>query len=257
MKRQPLYSRATRTRSAGQARGLGHEGTGSQPQQPDGYVDYEDQGPSGWTQLAGWVKRFYGRHERALMLSASVLIALAVVGAHAWLYPPPRALTQNDIDGAVRYTIAHTPRDPADTTLAAATIAPDVVEVEGFLSPQHAAELAAKEAKDSKDSKEDAKDSKGGKAAHAPSVPAPHDGPDKASPGPKGGTAPLPDHPLANAHPDEPDPDAIGSGVVMDQTGKILTALHVVSGTDRYVVVFADGSQSDAELVECVDVESH
>ncbi len=47
----------------------------------------------------------------------------------------------------------------------------------------------------------------------------------------------------------DPDPDAIGSGVVMDQNGKILTALHVVAGTDRWVVVFSDGTQSDADLV--------
>src|SRR6185437_6824510 len=170
----------------------------------------------------------------------SVLIALTIVGAHAWLFPPPRALTQHDIDGAVLYTMAHTPRGPADTTVAAAIIAPDVVEVEGFLSPQHAAELAAKEAKESKGAK-------GAQGGHAPSVPVPQEGPDKASPAPKPG--PLPDHPLPNAHPDEPEPDAIGSGVVMDQSGKILTALHVVSGTDLYVVVFADGSHSDAEMV--------
>src|SRR6185437_11846971 len=170
----------------------------------------------------------------------SVLIALTIVGAHAWLFPPPRALTQHDIDGAVLYTMAHTPRGPADTTVAAAIIAPDVVEVEGFLSPQHAAELAAKEAKESKETK-------GAKDGHALSAPVPQAGPDKASPAPKPG--PLPDHPLPNAHPDEPEPDAIGSGVVMDQSGKILTALHVVSGTDRYVVVFADGSHSDAEMV--------
>ncbi|HEY7929421.1 MAG TPA: trypsin-like peptidase domain-containing protein [Steroidobacteraceae bacterium] len=237
MKRQPLYSRATRTRSAAPARGSGSERNGSQPQQPDVYADlYEEQGPSGWVQAGGWLKRFYGRHDRVLLLAASVLIALAVVGAHAWLYPPARALTQHDIDGAVRYTIAHSPRGPADTTLAAATIAPDVVEVEGFLSPQHAAQLAAEEAKDSK-------------SGHKPSPAVPQQGSSKAKPAPKATPAPLPDHPLANAHPDEPQPDAIGSGVVMDKSGKILTALHVVSGTDRWVVVFADGSQSDAALV--------
>lgn len=232
MKRQPLYSRATRTRNAAQARQWGADRTGLPPQQPEALLDYEDQGPSGWVQLGGWLKRFYGNHERALMLAASVLIALTIVGVHAWLFPPPRALTQHDIDGAVLYTIAHTPRGPADTTLAAAIIAPDVVEVEGFLSPQHAAELAAKEAK----------------GGHGPSAPVPKQGSGKASPAPKA-ASPMPDHPLADQHPDEPEPDAIGSGVVMDQSGKILTALHVVSGTDRYVVVFADGSQSDAEMV--------
>jgi len=229
MKRQPLYSRATRSRSAESARWLGAHSAHSDAQAEA----FEAQEPSALRQLGRWLKSFYQRHERAVMLSASVLIALAVVGAHAWLYPPPRALTQRDIDGAVQYTLAHSPRGPADTTRAAAIIAPDVVEVEGFLSPQHAAELAAREGKDGKD----------GKAARKPSAADPQQGSGK--PGP----APLPDHPLANAHPDEPQPDAIGSGVVMDQGGKILTALHVVSGTDRWVVVFSDGSESDADLV--------
>src|SRR6185437_13266902 len=206
---------ATRARRAGAARGWGLERTGSQAPSSDVEL-FDDAGPSAWVQAGGWLKRFYGRHERAVMLGASVLIALAVVGAHAWLYPPPRALTQTDIDGAVRYTIAHTPRAPADTALAAASIAPDVVEVEGFLSPQHAAQLAAKDGKGSKD----------GKDARKPT-------PLQSGPG-KTGPPPLP-----GTHPDEPQPDAIGSGVVMDKNGKILTALQV----------FADGSESDADLV--------
>lgn len=184
--------------------------------------------PSELAQFGGWLRRVYLRHERIAMLAASVLIALLIVAAHAWLYPPPRALTQRDIDGAVQYTIAHSPRAPADTTLAAAIIAPDVVEVEGFLSPQHAAQLAAEEHA----------------AGHKGAAPTPQARPGKPPSGSRPPTAPLP-----KAHPGEPEPDAIGSGVVMDQGGRILTALHVVAGTDRYVVVFADGSESDADMV--------
>lgn len=228
MKRQPLYSRTTRRRQADSARWLGAEHLAQTAHSPQARAAQSEE-PSPARQLAGWLKRSYVRHERLAMLAASVLIALAVVAARAWLYPAPHALTQRDIDGAVRYTLAHTPAGPADTTRAAAIIAPDVVEVEGFLSPQHAAQLAAKE------KAEKAKD------GARPGPPKPN--PEKSTP------APLPDHPLATAHPDQPEPDAIGSGVVMDQTGKILTALHVVSGTDRWLVVFADGSESDADLV--------
>jgi len=224
MKRQALFSRATRSRRADGARWPAvADGAQSSAHSRDDAESLELHGPSAAARATGWLKTYYLRHERPATLVASVLIALLIVSLHSWLHPPPRALTQRDIDGAVEYTLAHTPPGPADTARAAAIIAPAVVEVEGFLSPEHAAQLDAKSAK----------------PPHAAS-------PDKTAP------TRLPEHPLADAHPkDAPtdEPDAIGSGVVMDQSGKILTALHVVAGTDRWVVVFADGSQSDADLV--------
>ena len=44
-------------------------------------------------------------------------------------------------------------------------------------------------------------------------------------------------------------PDATGSGVVIDEKGDILTNLHVIRSTDRWVVTFWDGSKSDAQVV--------
>jgi S1-C subfamily serine protease len=40
----------------------------------------------------------------------------------------------------------------------------------------------------------------------------------------------------------------VGTGVVILETGKILTNLHVVAGAERVGVVFADGSESDARV---------
>lgn len=42
---------------------------------------------------------------------------------------------------------------------------------------------------------------------------------------------------------------SIGSGVVIVDRGVILTSLHVVAGSPRLKVTFADGMESDAELV--------
>ncbi len=42
--------------------------------------------------------------------------------------------------------------------------------------------------------------------------------------------------------------DSLGSGVIVDDSGDILTALHVVSGSTKINVTFADGSQSTAEI---------
>jgi S1-C subfamily serine protease len=41
----------------------------------------------------------------------------------------------------------------------------------------------------------------------------------------------------------------VGTGVVIVDTGIILTNLHVVAGSERVGVVFADGTESDADLV--------
>jgi len=42
--------------------------------------------------------------------------------------------------------------------------------------------------------------------------------------------------------------DSLGSGVVIDDGGDIMTALHVVSGASEIEVTFADGTQSSAEV---------
>jgi len=48
---------------------------------------------------------------------------------------------------------------------------------------------------------------------------------------------------------DDDRPDSTGSGVVIDDKGDILTNLHVIHSTDRWVITFFDGSKSDAEVV--------
>ena len=53
---------------------------------------------------------------------------------------------------------------------------------------------------------------------------------------------------------DQPEPSGrsgqgLGSGVVVDASGDILTALHVVDGATTIQVTFADGTKSEAEVV--------
>jgi len=42
----------------------------------------------------------------------------------------------------------------------------------------------------------------------------------------------------------------LGSGVVVDNFGNMLTSLHVVNGASKIMVTFADGSQSEATIVD-------
>jgi S1-C subfamily serine protease len=168
-----------------------------------------------------WLRWTVARHERAALLLAASAICAALLGAYGLLHRPPRPLTQNDIDAAVQYTLTNQPRPPAETARAAAIIRPSVVEVLGFLSPEHQAELAREAAK------AEAKDH------HVHTAP---DGPA------------LPDRPMVSA-PSEETPDAIGTGVVISETGAVLTALHVINSTDRWIIKFADGTRSEATVI--------
>jgi S1-C subfamily serine protease len=46
-----------------------------------------------------------------------------------------------------------------------------------------------------------------------------------------------------------PDGEGLGSGVIVDDKGDILTALHVVNGATQIRVTFADGTESAAQVV--------
>jgi S1-C subfamily serine protease len=49
-------------------------------------------------------------------------------------------------------------------------------------------------------------------------------------------------------HEGQDDDFGLGSGVVIDQAGSILTSLHVVAGADAIELTFADGTQSAAQV---------
>ncbi|HXR95785.1 MAG TPA: trypsin-like peptidase domain-containing protein [Rhizomicrobium sp.] len=213
MKRKPLYGRATRRRSVASRKG-------EEQFVPFAFDDFE-QGPSLTTQVWRKTRAFAVRHDRIVPASLAILVTLGLIGGWALLHPAPAPLTQWDIDNAVKYTMDHTPPGPAKTTVAAATVAPSVVRVDGYLSPEHAAAAAKAEAAEER------------KNHLKPLAPA----------------KPLPQPPkTADAKADD-RPDSTGSGVVIDDKGDILTNLHVIHSTDRWVITFFDGSKSDAEVV--------
>jgi len=206
VKRKSLYSRSGRRRAPAD---------GAYSHAASAWAG-QDEAPAVRTQLVAWVKAFAKKHERTLPAVAAVLAILVLLGGWQLLHPAPRALTQWDIDNAVKYTLSHTDPPPDETTIAAATVGPSVVRVEGYLSPEHAAEEAKAEAAEAK---------KEGKTLRPKPVP------------------------LRSPDGKEDKPDATGSGVVIDTKGDILTNLHVIRSTDRWVVTFWDGSKSEAQVV--------
>jgi S1-C subfamily serine protease len=203
MKRKSLYSRGHRPRTSSE---------GGPAYETPAWLD-EKAAPPLHARLAAWLKKIATRHERTLPAALAIVIILVVLGGWRLLHPEPAALSQWDIDNAVKYTLSHTDPPPADTAIAAAVVGPSVVRVEGYISPEHAAaEAKAEQAAAKKDKN-------------------------------------IKPVPLRTPDGRQDMPDATGSGVVIDTKGDILTNLHVIRTTDRWVITFWDGSKSDAELV--------
>ena len=258
MKRKALYSRARRARvTADQGSGTGLP--------PRDWFDDAPRGPGpvsrGWTQLRGFLDR--RSLTRVTLAAALVLLAvgLSLSSLYIWhiAHPGPPEYTQWDIDNAVKNTLDNTPPGPDQSSIAAAVIAPSLVRVDGYLSPEHAAQIAKDEALEAK---------KSGKKPEKPEIPKPqarNTAPITPAPGfrrERGilpgtpgipampGTAPAaPSGNTQTAEADKPHPDSTGSGVVINEQGDILTNLHVIRSTDRWEITFFDGSKSDAILV--------
>lgn len=163
-----------------------------------------------WRQRwAAWVLK----HERWCWASAALGLAL-LAGWPAWRATPAPAWTLQQIDAAVRESFAKEP-PPAATAAAAAAVAPSVVRVVG-------------EADEGSDQPRPSQKSRPGRSAlpegHPPLGPADGAGPHH------GGRS-------------------VGTGVVIVQSGLILTNLHVVQGARRIQVTFSDGSDSEASVV--------
>jgi serine protease DegQ len=204
MKRKSLYSRAGRRRASAER---------TPYDVPPDWADKADALPLR-TRLSASFSKFSGRHERSLPAGAAVLAVLVLFGAWKIFNPAARPLSQWDIDNAVKYALSHTEPAPAEAAIAAATVGPSVVRVQGYLSPERAAEQAKADRAEAK--------KRGLKLEPVPS---------------------------GDASKRDDKPDATGSGVVITEKGDILTNLHVIQSTDRWVVTFWDGSKSDATLV--------
>jgi S1-C subfamily serine protease len=225
MKRKTLYSRATRARSTADRQST------ESIFRDDWFEEKRGPGPvaRSWTKFTAWLDRrklTTAAFSTAMVLLA-VLLTLSVLYGWRLANPGPREYTQWDIDNAVKNTLENTPPGPDQTTMASAIIAPSLVRVEGFMSPEHAAEIAKKAEEEAR-----AAARKAGKR-YVPPTPEELEKEKAEAAGPDG----------------KPRADATGSGVVISERGDILTNLHVIRSTDRWEVTFWDGSKSDAILV--------
>lgn len=203
MARRPLYSKSQRARVAGAAPLVA--GTRDAPVL-DGTYQPE---PTLRQRLGAWWRPFYAKHQPRVLVAASVVVTLLLVGAYELLRPAAQNLTQTDLNAAVNYALEQRPRPPSVASVAYATIIPSVVQVNGYDPADPSTEPKPGEQKE----------------AEAPTDPKQlsEDFHEKFS--------------------------AVGTGVVIDDQGTILTNLHVAGAAKKLKVIFADGTESDAHII--------
>jgi len=200
--------------------------------------------PRGWRGSSG---RLAARNERAVFLASGAGIMLVLVLLLGVFRSPAAPLTQRDIDMAVLHTLEKLPASPSTESLAYQVIRPSVVRVQEMLDD------------------EDDPGADGEPGAQPGPQAAPQPGPQAApQPGPQSGpqvdprqgTAPglgIPPSEGFGGGNGTPPPAVrsrgLGTGVVVEENGTILTNLHVVMGVERIEVVFADGTRSPAEII--------
>jgi serine protease DegQ len=132
MRRETLYSSSSRSRPVGRPSPTDQA---DEPVAPRSDSDGQagDTSPahaeSRWSPRSG--SRFFKRYERPLSVVAGGLFVLLLVALHATMKPPPREITQRDIDAAVLHTLETKPL-PSATARAYEVIRPSVVRVRGL-----------------------------------------------------------------------------------------------------------------------------
>ncbi|GLQ54264.1 S1C family serine protease [Devosia nitrariae] len=210
MKRRPVYSGSSRGRTRGAAQSAG---TGFVQPAPFG-APAEPRPPSWRRRLGAGLATVYTRHQAKALVLASVAIVLLIMGLYELLRPPGQNLTQTNINDAVNFALSERPRPPSIASQAYAAALPAVVRVNGY----------------------DPED--GPLAGSAPNPQAQQGGP----------PVKLPEEGRVEENFHERY-TAVGTGVIIDDQGTILTNLHVARAAKRLRVEFADGTESTAFMV--------
>jgi len=213
--RRPVYSRSGKPRTADASPWVRSDGV--TPTFIDG-AD-EDEGPSLRQRLSTFWSGLYGRHQGMVLVAISALVTLGAVSGYDLLKPPPQNITASQFKAAVNQVVDQRARQPAISSVVYNKVIRSVVRVNGY-DPDVEDKPAA------------------------PSAP------------PGTPQSPAPQNPAAE-NPEGKGVDegfhekftAVGTGVVIDDNGTILTNLHVAGAAKKLRVTFYDGSESDARIV--------
>ena len=126
MGRRPIYSRSQRARPAGSTP------LASRNREASILAATYEPEPTYRQRLKAWWGPFQARHQARLLMAASVVLTLVLVGAFEFIRPPAQNLTQTDVNAAVNHALEQRPRPPSVAAVAYATIIPSVVQVNGY-----------------------------------------------------------------------------------------------------------------------------
>ena len=198
-KRRPLYSRS------GKPRGSGGSGFAPLPSIDPVYAELpqESRGPKFRQRVAAWVATIYRKHQGKMLVAASAVVALVIVGLYDMTRPIIPRTTDAEFTAAVNEVVDQRDRPPSLASVAYAKVIPSVVRIAGF-------------AKDELPDSNDKWPAKGWMWPWFEMV-------DK--------------------------PVTIGTGVVIDDQGTILTNFHVASSAAKLQVMFADGTDAKGFIV--------
>ena len=196
-KRRPLYSRSGKPRAGGRS------GFVAQPNTPPIYLDIPPEERGLRQRLGAWLAPKYRAHQGKMLIAASALIALGIVGLYDVTRPAiPRTNDQDFID-AVNIVVDNRKRPPSLASIAYARVIPSGVRIAGF----------------TKDELPDSNDRWASKTWIRPWFE-------------------MVDKPVT-----------IGTGVVIDDKGTILTIFHVASSAAKLQVMFSDGTEAKGFIV--------
>ncbi|WP_423069168.1 S1C family serine protease [Devosia sp. CN2-171] len=177
------------------------------------YVDLpgSEPGPTLRQRAGTWWRGLYGKHQGPVLVGLGALVTLLLIGTYDFIAPDPQRISDWQFTNAVNKVVDERPQGPSVESRAFATIIPSVVRVDGYDD-----------------------------TADEPTAAKPGE-PDKpTAENPPGGKLEEDFHEQFTA---------VGTGVVIDDQGTILTNLHVAAAAKTLRVTFADGTESRAMLV--------
>ena len=127
MSRRPLYSKSGRPRRSGGQRISPLPRTSSLYSEPA-----EIRGPGLRQRFGAWRQRVYAKHQAAVLISASALVAGAIVGGYHLSRPPIPRVSDAEFIADVNMVVDARRRGPSLASIAYAKVIPSVVMVQGY-----------------------------------------------------------------------------------------------------------------------------